>query len=274
MLDNLTPEQINTKGVGGKLGELSAQGAVDAAKAKDTETLELMNGYDKSVYSVVLTNANGSCALLTATFSKKGKVKVAGTVDGVKISCSAQMSVGDKLCAVPFAYAKPKKEIWVSAVLWFDKETRKLVDVTGVGAGVVPAAFGDASAPASGEYRFLMVEPDVLASVPNAISNTMYEVKATFDGKKYDAGKAAKVKYDKKNSTLTVDTTKGTDVSGLKLKYSKGAISGSFTVYEIDTAKQKLVKNKFTVAGVVVDGVGYGLATNKKLKPIPVEVRK
>ena len=42
----------------------------------------------------------------------------------------------------------------------------------------VTTAFGDASAPVSGEYRFLMAEADVLASVPNAISNTAYEVKA------------------------------------------------------------------------------------------------
>ena len=265
---------LNEKGVGGTLDGLLAQGSVDAAKAKDQTTLDLMNGFDKSVYSVVLKDANGSCALLTATFSKKGKVKVAGTVDGVKISCSAQMSVGDRLCAVPFAYAKPKKDIWVSGVLWFDRETKVLVDVTGVGAGVVPTAFGDASAPDSGEYRFLMAEADVLALVQGAISNTAYEVKASFDGKKYDAGKPAKVKYDKKTSALAVDTSKGTDVSGLKLKYAKGAISGSFTVYGIDTAKQKLVKNKFTVNGVIVDGVGYGLATNKKLKPIPIEVAK
>ena len=201
-------------------------------------------------------------------------MKVAGTVDGVKISCSAQMSVGDKLCAVPFVYAKPKKEIYVSAVLWFDKATKALVDVTGAGKDVTAVAYGSAEAPASGEYRFLMAEVDVKASVPEAISNTAYEVKATFDGKKYDAGKAAKVKYDKKTSTLTVDTSKGTDVSGLKLKYSKGAISGSFTVYEVDAAKQKLVKNKFTVTGVIVNGVGYGLATNKKLKPIPIVVEK
>ena len=53
---------------------------------------------------------------------------------------------------------------------------------------------------------------------------------------------------------------------------AKGAISGSFTVYEVKD--EKLVKNKFTVNGVIVNGVGHGLATNKKLKPIPVEVRK
>ena len=266
--------ELNEKGVGGKLGDLTAQGAVDAAKAKDQETLGLMNGFDKSVYSVVLKDMNGSCALLTATFSKKGKVKVAGTVDGVKISCSAQMSVGDRYAAVPFAYAKPAKGIAVSAVLWFEKETKALVDVTGAGKDVTAVPFGSASAPALGEYRFLMAEADVHASMPNAISNTAYEVKASFDGKKYDAGKSAKVKYDKKTSTLAVDISKGTDISGLKLKYAKGAISGSFTVYEIDTTKQKLVKNKFTVNGVIVNGVGYGLGTNKKLKPIPIEVVK
>lgn len=72
-------------------------------------------------------------------------------------------------------------------------------------------------------------------------------------------------------ATLAVDTSKGADVSGLKLKYAKGTIVGAFTVYEV--SNEKLLKNKFAVNGVVVDGVGYGLATNKKLKPISVEVR-
>ena len=274
--DGLAGLVLNATGVGGTLDGVPVQGALDAAKAKDTAALDLMNAYDKSVYSVVMTNANGSTALLTATFSKKGKVKVAGTVDGVKISCSAQMSVGDKFCAVPFVYAKPTKNLYVSAVLWFDAAatTNKLVDVTGIGKDAAVAAFGDAAAPASGEYRFVMSEPDVRTSVPEAISNTTYEVKATFDGKKCDAGKPAKVKYDKKTLTLTVDTSKGTDVSGLKLMYSKGAISGSFTVYEIDAVKGKLVKNKFTVNGVVANGVGYGFATKKGLKPISVELTR
>ena len=53
---------------------------------------------------------------------------------------------------------------------------------------------------------------------------------------------------------------------------AKGAISGSFTVYEIKD--EKLGKNKFTVAGIMVDGAIHAVGTNKKLKPIPLEVAR
>ena len=36
----------------------------------------------------------------------------------------------------------------------------------------------------------------------------------------------------------------------------------------------KLVKNKFKVTGVVIDGVGYAVGTNKKLKSIPLVLAK
>ena len=73
----------------------------------------------------------------------------AGPVDGVKISCTAQMSVGDKFNAVPFVSAKPAKGIAVSAVLWFDKSTKTLVGVTGIGTGNEAIAYGSAAAPDS-----------------------------------------------------------------------------------------------------------------------------
>ena len=91
-----------------------------------------------------------------------------------------------------------------------------------------------------------------------------------FDGKKFDAGKAAKVSY--KGGVLTVDTSKGDNVTGLKLSYAKGALKGSFTVYAVTGGK--LVKNKFTVAGVMVNGVGYAVGTNKKLPAIPLVLAK
>ena len=267
--DGLAGLVLNATGVGGELDGQSVQGARDAAKAKDDDALGVMAGFDKKVAAVVFDGADGSRRMLTATFSKKGKVKVAGTVDGVKISGSAQMSVGDR-CAVPFVWSK--KGIRISFVLWFNRDATAH-DVTGTGGDVRLVAFGDAKVPESGEYKLAMAEEDVRASVSGA-TNVMCEVVTTFDGKKFDAGNAAKVKYDKKTDTLTVDPPTGKDVSGLKLKYAKGSISGSFTIYEIDAVKGKLVKNKFTVSGVVVDGVGYGLATNKKLKAIPVKVSK
>ena len=149
------------------------------------------------------------------------------------------------------------------------RETRALVDVTGLGAGVTLVDAGLAGATAA-TYPFALDEASVRASVPDAITENFLPIAIAFNGKKFDAGKAAKVSY--KGGVLAVDTSKGDNVTGLKLSYAKGALKGSLTVYAVTGGK--LVKNKFTVAGVMVNGVGHGLGTSKKLKSIPIEVRK
>ena len=265
--DDLVGLRLNAKGVGGKLGGLAVQGAVDAAKAKDASALATVNAFNKQVYGLVFADAAGEKAYLTATFSTKGKVKVAGTYRGAKVSGSTVMSVGDR-CAVPFVWSK--KGVTVTFVLWFDKDKRTLDDVTGLGAGVTLVDKGLAGGPAT-TYPFALDETAVLASVPDAIAENFLPISIAFNGKKFDAGKAAKVSY--KKGERSVDTPKGANVTGLKLTYSKGVIKGSFTVYAISPAG-KLVKNKFTVAGVMVDGAIHAVGTNKNLKPIPVEVRK
>ena len=253
--------QLNARGVGGSLGGVPAQGAVDAAKAKDQDALAVMNGFNKRTYGLVLKDAAGEEAYLTVAFSAKGKAKVTGSYRGAKIMGSAQMSVGDR-CAVPFVWSK--KGVTVTFVLWFDKATRVLLDVSGLGAGATLVAAGSADAPAGVTYHFALDEAAVRASVPEAIAQTFRPLDLPFNGKKFDAGKAAKVAY--KNGLLTVDAAD--NVTGLKLTCSKGVLKGSFTVYAVTAGK--LVKNKFTVAGVLIDGVGYAAGTNKKLSAIPL----
>ena len=67
---------------------------------------------------------------------------------------------------------------------------------------------------------------------------------------------------------LVVDTSKGTNRSGLKLAYKpkKGTFKGKFSVYALEGegAKTKLKKYKVKVSGVVVEGIGYGVAICKK----------
>lgn len=64
---------------------------------------------------------------------------------------------------------------------------------------------------------------------------------------------------------LIVDTSAGkTNLSGIKLTYTakKGTFKGSFKLYAIETVAGKMKLKKYTVniTGVVVDGVGYGIA--------------
>ena len=68
---------------------------------------------------------------------------------------------------------------------------------------------------------------------------------------------------------LVVDTAKGkTNISAIKLTYTPktGLFKGSFKVYELQGygAATKLKKYTLKVTGVVVDGVGSGMATCKK----------
>ena len=75
--------------------------------------------------------------------------------------------------------------------------------------------------------------------------------------------------YDAESGNgLTVDTSKGGNLSGLKLIYTpkKGTFKGSFKVYALEGAGKaaKLKKYTVNVTGVVVDGVGYGVAICKK----------
>ena len=96
---------------------------------------------------------------------------------------------------------------------------------------------------------------------------------AAVSGGKWNFAKAASVKWAKPKGAsekeLVVDTSKGkTNLSGLKLSYTpkKGTFKGSFNVYVLEGsgAATKLKKYKLNVSGVVVGGVGYGVATSKK----------
>ncbi len=102
-------------------------------------------------------------------------------------------------------------------------------------------------------------------------------------GGKWKFAKAAGVKWAKIKNGMTpfgglkdeasgkgllVDTSKGANLSGMKLAYTpkKGTFKGSFKVYSLEGsgAKTKLKKSTVKVSGVVADGVGYGKATCKK----------
>ena len=259
---------LGASGVFGTLDGASVQGAVDATKAKDAAVLSVMNEYNKRSYGAVFSDANGAQTMLTVVFAAKGKAKISGTVAGKKISGSAQMSVGDMHCAVPFVYAK--KTAAVSCVFWFERQSRRLVAVTGCGGRLEPLAFGSSDVPASGVYGFELSASDVLASVPDAVAETPLTMTARFNGKKFDAGKAGKVTY--KNGVLNVRPGDGGNVAGLTVKYVKGTLTGAFTVYAVTNGR--LMKNKFTISGLMIDGNGQAVATNKKLKPIPVGVRR
>ena len=94
---------------------------------------------------------------------------------------------------------------------------------------------------------------------------------AVTGGAKWTLPKAGKVVYVK--GTTTVDEAKaGGNPSGLKLTYKAkdGTFRGSFKAYADVGGKPKATTVK--VSGVVVDGIGYGAASVKKVGGVPVEI--
>ena len=101
---------------------------------------------------------------------------------------------------------------------------------------------------------------------------------AKASGSKWSFNKAASVKWVKpkkgaplpeiydaaSGKGLVIDTSRGKNLSGLKLTYTPktGMLKGAFKMYALDSGK--LRKYTVKVTGVVVDGVGYGIATCKK----------
>ena len=109
-----------------------------------------------------------------------------------------------------------------------------------------------------------------------------YYETASVDNGKWKFPKAASVKWAKpkngaelselydpqSNKDLLVDMSKGkTNLSGMKLSYApkKGTFKGGFKVCALqgDGGGMKLKKYAVKISGVVVDGVGYGVATSK-----------
>ena len=156
---------------------------------------------------------------------------------------------------------------------------------------VQSAAVGGAWA---GGSAVASVEPDGLSAFSGEVLSEfipMYEV-AAVSGGKWKFAKAASVKWAKpkkgaalpaiydeaSGKGLVVDTSKGTNFSGLKLAYTpkKGTFKGSFNVYALvgTGSATKLKKYKLNVNGVVVDGTGHGSAICKSpalIWPVKVE---
>ena len=152
----------------------------------------------------------------------------------------------------------------------------------------VGVAWGGASAAVS-------VETDDMSAFPGKVLADLLPAPEVADVNKgkWTFKKAAGVKWAKpkkgaelpeiydaeSGKGLVVDTSKGkTNLSGMKLTYTpkKGTFKGSFKVYELQGSGKgtKLKKYTFKVSGVVVDGIGYGLAVCKKpMLSCPVSIK-
>ena len=259
---------LGKNGMRGSFDGYTIDGARDLASSKDkaekSAAESIINAQKaKGVITMAWEDEDGWNGL-SLTIGNKGKTKVAGKLaDGTKVSVSVSLIIGEEWCVVPVVYSKNGARlafnVWITRdgssfeVDGLDEE--KIGMVSGIKSG---AAFTLDSAALLG----LMGEGVYEKYLPEGVAITV-------NGTKWVLPKAGKVSMKKG----VIDESKaGENPAGLKLSYKAkdGSFSGSFKVYA--NVNGKLKATSVSVSGFVVNGVGYGMATIKKVGSVAVGV--
>jgi hypothetical protein len=260
---NLTLK-LDAAGMTGRYGTYEIDGMRSLFASKDAG--------DKRAAAAVLAKWQGVVNVawaggsLSVAVAAKGKTKVAGSlVDGTKVSAVCQLVVGDIWCIVPVVYAKGNATL--SFALWLPT-AGGAAEVAGLTADAIagkPGALkGGAKFHVDAAAFSALLGQTVLPYLPDGVAVTQ-------DGVKWTLPKAGKVVYVK--GTSKVDETKlGDNPSGLKLtfKAKDGTFKGSFKAYANVNGKPKATT--VNVTGVLVNSIGLGAATIKKVGGVPVAV--
>ena len=268
---------LGAKGMSGTYGAYVIDGSLNVFASKDAA--------DKSVAAATLDKWKGAVNVawqnagaarsviapyqtLSVTIAAKGKAKVTGTLaDGTKVSASGQLIVGENWCCVPVVCAK--KGVSLQFAVWLPKAATSAAPpvVVGLGEDVKVGKPGTLK----GGAAFRIDEAAFEAVLGKALLPYLPDGLAVTGGAKWTLPKAGSVTYAK--GTTTVDAAKaGENPSGLKLTYKAkdGTFKGSFKAYTDVGGKPKATT--VNVTGVLVDGVGYGAATVKKVGGVSVKV--
>ena len=218
---------------------------------------------------------------LSVAVGKKGKVKIAGTVNGSKVSATSQLVVGDSAAVVPVVIVKKAE---VSFCLWLNAkggvEVRGVNFVTSGEDSASPFWEAGKSGTIADGAKFWMDEAAV-GKMKGWLTGLYADylpkgVAVDQNGKKWivaEGAKAGKVAFAK--GATTIDTSKlGENPSGLKLSYKEkdGTFKGSFKAYNLEGGKIK--SYTVSVTGVMIGNTGYGTVTIKKLGTVAVKVSK
>ena len=251
---------LGVDGLGGSLDGMDVDGARNLFTAKDAVATDVDADWAGKAINIV---RGGD--VLTVTIAKKGKAKVSGTVNGVKVSATSQLLIGETHCCIPVVITK-KAQLAFAVCLAGDVVTvAGLAGVKAAGtAGTLPtgAAFGIDGADGARALPGLMT-----TYLPDGLSVEARGAKWVVAG----GAKAGKVAFVR--GTGEVDRTKlGANPSGLKLTYKQkdGSFKGSFKVYCLVDGKIKAYT--VNVAGVLVGDKGYGTAAVKGKDGVPVMI--
>ena len=213
---------------------------------------------------------------MTFTVGAKGKTKVAGTlVDGTKFSVASQMIIGgDGSCYVPVIVSKKGVSLSFNLILsedGFSNCRGEGVEADGLDAEYI--RFGTSTEIVDDT---LTVEVDTGAYLWDLVGGEegyVYSdllpdgLEISVKNSKLTVPKAGKVVMDRYGE---IDYDKaGDNPSGLKLSYKAkdGTFTGSFKAYVDNNGRLKTVT--VSVSGLIIDGIGYGTATVKKVGSVP-----
>ena len=282
--------ELSGSGMGGTFGEYTVAGMrYIYGKKTYLDRVSALTADEcwKGSYVVVLKAESDASSLgngyvgLSVKMSANGRGRVTGTMpDGTKVSCSGRMEVMDgNVCVMPVAIPLHRgKKGGFGFLLTFDESgvsvsavsswTNTDVPFTAAlsaeadGVGRVSSIPSEATFALEGPFEIEGVEESLLPA----------EVEVTVSGAKWSTPKADKVKFSAEDGGYEVLTENG-NPSGLKLSASsaKGTFKGKFKVFAVTEAGES---KKYTavVSGAVLDGVGYGTATIKKIGAAPVKV--
>lgn len=206
---------------------------------------------------------------LSFVIGSKGRVKVAGVVEGQKVSTTAQLLVdseGDT--ALPVVYVK--KAVQLAFVVSKTAEGDVAVDGLGSGEDTIMGA----AESFEGAAVFSLADGNTLLGYAGDDAATYSEylpngVEITTKKTKWVLPRAGKVVMKRGE----IDESKLlSNPSGLKLAYRSkdGTFSGSFKAYIDYRDKPKAVT--VSISGVMIDGQGYGTATIKNKGSVPVTI--
>ena len=237
---------------------------VVALKA-DSEESSLGNGY----------------AGLSVQVRANGRARVSGTMpDGTKVSYSGRMEISDDSCALPVVAQLHRgrkggfgflltfsgdSDVSLSALSnWSKPEVPFVASLTAEGAGWASGILDDS-------LTFSLEEAFDIEGIDDSLLPS--DVAVTVSGVNWRTPKADSVKFVAEDSTYEVRTEYG-NPSGLSLsvKSSEGMFRGRFKVFTVTEAGRSK-KYSATVNGAILDGVGYGTATIRKIGAVPVTVR-
>jgi hypothetical protein len=265
--------------------DYAIRGARDLFASTDSDdkasVSEVLANWKKTVRCAWQSESDGESSfegynVMTFTVGAKGKTKISGTfVDGTKFNVTSQMIIGDEgFCYVPVIVSKKGVSLAFNLILsedGFSSCTGDGIEVDGLDmdyfvVGSSTEIFGDTLTVEVDTGSYLW---DLLGGEEGYVYSDLLPdgMEIAVNGTKLTLPKAGKVVMDRYGE---IDYDKaGDNPSGLKLNYKAkdGTFSGSFRAYVDNNGRLKTVT--VSVSGLIIEGIGYGTATVKKVGSVP-----